>query len=342
MRTLAVWLAITLITVEVCAQVATRYPPLARQLGAGTPTARRLVAQAQAAQASDDPMKTSGAGRIQWHPRWGWMNRPGERTNEGYTSTVNERGQRSTGPVGAGEIVVIGDSFTFGDEVDDDQSFAWILQERAGASVTNLGTFGYGLDQMLLRLRDNEDALHPRVVVLCLDGPVVLRNVLDWDVWKRPRFGLQGGRLIEPNLPMPSPAEALRDRPWLATWDVISLWREVASNPLRDDALSRAYGHALLAELNTSIRAMGATPLVVWLPMPQDITRAGVMPTVGRDIARSAPATADAFVDLSPALVPLAAAGVPIQRQVHWTPEAHLAIAEALAMTLAERTGLPR
>lgn len=332
----------TLFTVELCAQVATRWPPAAIRLGAGTPTSRRLVAQAQAERAADDPLRVHGSGRLTWHPRWGWMNRPGVNQEE-YTSTVDADGHRDTGsgPRTAAEdsreIVVIGDSFTFGDEVNDDETFAWLLRERAGVRVTNLGTLGYGLDQMLLRLRDHADASHPTTVLLCVDGPVILRNVLSWDVWLRPHFGLDAGRLVEPTLPLPSPADALRDRPWLATADVVSLWREVAYNPIRDEALIADYANALLAALFETIRADGATPLVVWMPMPHEVTPRGGPHPVEHTIMLRAPAVAGAVIDLSDALNPLAAAGTPVQRKVHWTPEAHAAIAASLGDALTER-----
>jgi len=68
---------------------------------------------------------------------------------------------------GTTRIVAIGDSFTFGDDVGDDETFPAQLQRSlAAAEVLNLGVHGYGHDQMLLRLRRDGLPYAPDIVLV--------------------------------------------------------------------------------------------------------------------------------------------------------------------------------
>lgn len=53
----------------------------------------------------------------------------------------------------APHLVVLGDSFVFGDSVDQDDHFLTLLRARLGVNVHNLGVVGYATDQELLALR---------------------------------------------------------------------------------------------------------------------------------------------------------------------------------------------
>ncbi|MDP6943420.1 MAG: SGNH/GDSL hydrolase family protein [Myxococcota bacterium] len=63
-------------------------------------------------------------------------------------------------------IVTIGDSFTRGVEVDDDQTFAFHLERQLEHSrVINLGTAGYGIGQAFLKYLKLGGALRPHLLV---------------------------------------------------------------------------------------------------------------------------------------------------------------------------------
>ncbi len=52
--------------------------------------------------------------------------------------------------------MVLADSFTFGDEVSDDETYSSYLQQALpGAENINLGVHGYGHDQMLILLMED-------------------------------------------------------------------------------------------------------------------------------------------------------------------------------------------
>jgi hypothetical protein len=50
-------------------------------------------------------------------------------------------------------ILAIGDSFTFGDQVSNNETWPAQLEEMSGRRVINGGVFGYGIDQAYLRMR---------------------------------------------------------------------------------------------------------------------------------------------------------------------------------------------
>ena len=50
---------------------------------------------------------------------------------------------------------MLGDSFTFGEDVGDDETYSHHLEQLLpGTEVINLGVHGYGHDQMLIYLRE--------------------------------------------------------------------------------------------------------------------------------------------------------------------------------------------
>lgn len=57
---------------------------------------------------------------------------------------------------GTHRTLVVGDSFTFGDEVSDHETWPACLEQRWSATVVNAGVFGYGAAQAVLRARELE------------------------------------------------------------------------------------------------------------------------------------------------------------------------------------------
>ena len=85
------------------------------------------------------------------------------------TYTYNDAGARVyTGfhPESAG-IVIVGDSYTNGDEVNDDETYPAQLAELLGISVANQGVGGYGPTQAFLNLK-KRTALYPKARIAIL------------------------------------------------------------------------------------------------------------------------------------------------------------------------------
>jgi hypothetical protein len=103
-------------------------------------------------------------------------------------------------------IVLIGDSFTWGEGVKNSETFARLLEERLDRTeVINLGVHGYGTDQQLLYLRELGLRFRPDIVVLGLFEEDVNRNVLSFRDYAKPRFVPVNGGLELINTPVPEP-----------------------------------------------------------------------------------------------------------------------------------------
>lgn len=68
-------------------------------------------------------------------------------------TTITPEGHRVPAPRGAPELVFLGDSFTFGSGLADEQSFAWLYCEAAARSCANLAEPGSGTTRQVERLR---------------------------------------------------------------------------------------------------------------------------------------------------------------------------------------------
>jgi hypothetical protein len=96
-------------------------------------------------------------GYTTFDPVLGWTTRPGYVSPDGAVH-VNARGLRGRReydelpPRGVRRVLAAGESFTFGEEVADAETWGAQLEERLGGEVLNYGVGGYGTDQAFLRL----------------------------------------------------------------------------------------------------------------------------------------------------------------------------------------------
>lgn len=127
---------------------------------------------------------------------------------------------------GVQRIVLLGDSFTYGEELPFEATWGRQLERALAAAgraseVINLGVGGYGMDQALLRFRRDGAALRPAVVIFGLQTENVFRNLnvvrmfyfraSDFPFTK-PRFLVDDGdeRLALVNVPALAPDELNR------------------------------------------------------------------------------------------------------------------------------------
>lgn len=162
----------------------------------------------------------------QYHPVMGWVNKPdvnGEvKTAPGnfFRRSHNNRGLRSLSgaayekPAGTKRVLLIGDSFFWGYNVNDDEVLSEILRQRlgAGVEVLNGAVPGYGTDQELLWLAEEGLKYRPDYVILgCFPTN-------DWDEishsinygYPKPFFTIDRGRLSAMNIPVPDTRETRR------------------------------------------------------------------------------------------------------------------------------------
>ncbi len=135
--------------------------------------------------------------------------------------TITGDGVRSNGeasPDGV-PILAVGDSMTFGDEVDDDQTWPAHLERILGRPVLNGGVFGYGLDQMVLRAEQLLERFPAAdLLLLSLIPEDVLRCENAYRYAWKPYFDVVEGRLALRNVPVPPPEARRAGEPLWARW----------------------------------------------------------------------------------------------------------------------------
>jgi len=154
--------------------------------------------------------------------RLGWVPEPGrnDRENLWHTQvTIDDQGLRTNGPASlprtAPLVLALGDSFTFGDEVSDDESWPAALEREIQRSVVNAGVFAYGVDQAVLRGETLMPSYRPAVIVYGLFGDDSARCELS--IRKgigKPWFRLDGAGLAAEAADIVPPTASAGDLDW--------------------------------------------------------------------------------------------------------------------------------
>lgn len=203
-------------------------------------------------------IQTEG-GRVSIHP-------PGIRGN---ALSLQKKGKR---------ILVFGDSFTFGVDSPDGETWPELLQrEEKNGQVMNLAVGGFGLDQMLLSLKKNLPLYPADLVIFAYTDVGLQRCLLSMGDLQRPRLSLQQGQLQRVSAELLEPAklrqrllEKYKGRPLLWTWflDRLQTWRH-RSDPQRVRELF-PLGEAIVLEAQKRAQERGADFLLLHLARPSE------------------------------------------------------------------------
>jgi lysophospholipase L1-like esterase len=264
-------------------------------------------------------------------------------------------------PPGKLRVLVLGDSFTYGIGVADDQTFSARLEALDPRfEVLNSGVNGYGTAQELLLLRDQGMALRPDVVLVVFFWNDLANNYMrDF-----PRFRLQDGELIWPE---PIAVEKASVRPeqrrtWLRhsrVYRFVSDRLKIVGYRLKlllgiplesrefvnlgDREAAWQLTSALLRELRDRAASIGAQTLVASMPdqvqIETGVTVLGLEPEeydVQARLRESCAALGISFLDLIPALQAGLPAGEPLYypKDRHLREPGHALVAQALAREL--------
>jgi hypothetical protein len=234
-------------------------------------------------------------------------------------------------------IVFLGDSFTFGTGVTDDQTFVRLVEgELEGTRCHNLGVGGFGIDQMWMTLRHYGLPLDPELVILAF-----IRNDLDRSlsayrlghgVWMaKPTFRLEGGQLVPLTVDnRPSAVRRfLEQRSRL--WNLVRKTGRTISNRYAVGPRWRI-NRAIFEAIRDDCRAYGIPLVVVHLPVN---TRPPV-PGFRREFDRMEVP----FLDLTP-LLPDDADRLYYPKDRHFNPAGHRFTATAIARFLETENLVP-
>jgi hypothetical protein len=278
-----------------------------------------------------------------FHPTLGWTLRGNLRgvRIEQFTVNSNSRGVRGLReyPVARGasaRVVVIGDSYTFGEGVGDDETFSARLERLLpDTEVINLAVHGYGTDQQALRLELDGLAYRPDVVILGYYEDDISRNRLWFRDYVKPHFAVVNGRIQPDDLPIPPP-EAFR-----TFWRLRSAgYLDILLTGVRErqlDAENVVRSQRLFDRIAADAKSIGATLVEVYLPTPDQIgagetTHAGLFPY-------TCAIAGVICVDPTPAMHRAVQGRADWKRlfRYHYAPEMHDVVARVLADAVGSR-----
>ncbi|MBL8730064.1 MAG: hypothetical protein JNM25_16685 [Planctomycetes bacterium] len=216
-------------------------------------------------------------------PELGYVPRPGFCSSDNQWHalvTIDRDGMRENGaPRPTGDwVLAAGDSFTFGDQVGDADTWPARLERELARPVRNGGVFGYGFAQTVMRARRMLAAQPARDLVLSFIADDLARCEESRRFTPIPWYDLQGDRLVLRGVPVPDTEldneldtqlvrrllgySALFD---VVAWNVSPRWwvsqqREVRVHPPGTGAVIAA---RLLDQFVPECRARGVRLLVV-------------------------------------------------------------------------------
>jgi hypothetical protein len=284
-----------------------------------------------------------------YHPSRGWALKPNLRDADPYgpgslnSNSAGLRGVREFSehpPDGVTRIVLLGDSFAFGEEVADRETFALRLEEiRLDVEVLNFGVHGYGHDQMLVYLREEGLRYHPDIVIVGFVQDDMERNMLSFRDYAKPRFELVDGALVLRNTPVPAPGEMLAAERYRARFlDLVDMVRQAALwrsgvNQHRMEAVTAA----LLDEIGAESESVGAATVFLYLPHSEELTNPGLTLDAERFFTDYCDEREASCLNLRPTFLERMARGYAVKTPGHWHGSGHQLVAEALAVFLADR-----
>jgi hypothetical protein len=277
-----------------------------------------------------------------YHPTRGWAVKPNVRGASAFPGKVlcsNSRGLRGERehayekPPGAHRILLLGDSFTFGDEVSDAETYAALLQEMLPETeVINLGVHGYGHDQMLIYFEEEGVKYQADLVILGFVYIDMTRNLLAFRDFAKPRFVLDDGQLSLRDSPVPTPEAVLGGE--FCRLKVIDLL-EIVRQSIRwrsgaNQHEQRSVTEAILARLAMRVKSTGGVPVFVYLPMPEDMAPGSGLNVREQALFDLCQRLDIRFLSLRPTFVDTPAKMRTLFLTYHWSPEGHRRAASGL------------
>ena len=154
--------------------------------------ARTVLAEREESRFVDDPM-------LGYAPRPNYAAKGVSFDADGFRRTGD-----APAAAGGGPILAVGDSYTYGDEVTDRETWPAHLQALTGRRVLNGGVSGYGFDQTVLRA-EKAVGHHPSAIVVSFIADDIRRTEMrrQWGA-EKPYFDLHGSGLVLRNVPVPA------------------------------------------------------------------------------------------------------------------------------------------
>jgi lysophospholipase L1-like esterase len=141
----------------------------------------------------------------------GYVPTPGFRGSgtTGWSISVDADGLRSCGDTAKTDsreaILAVGDSYTYGEDVNDTEAWPAQLQRLSGRRVLNGAVSGYGFDQIVLRTEQLAGVHEPSTIVVGFIADDVRRTEMRRLWWRdKPWFAIDRDQLVIKGSPVPN------------------------------------------------------------------------------------------------------------------------------------------
>jgi hypothetical protein len=289
-------------------------------------------------------------------PTKGWISRPNLRNVEVFDHKIlntNSKGFRGATDYsyekqeGKKRILILGDSYTFGDEVSDDETYAHYLQKLLpDAEIIDLGVHGYGHDQMLILLQEEGVKYQPDIVMLGFLPMDMERDMFGFRDFAKPMYVLRDNELVLKGTPVPTPEDVIRGD-WLRPriFDVFILLNEEIRMRLglyEQEKVKKST--AILQQMISTADSIGAVPIFVFLP--SDVNTSSEPQLVAGEkylfSVCSESSTVECF-STRPHFANKLAQGTIFSTgaEGHWDPASHQTVAEAIRDYLIKAGHIP-
>jgi hypothetical protein len=286
-----------------------------------------------------------------YHPTRGWAVMPDIKNmtpfGKGKFVNTNSKGLRGNveyeyAPTpGKQRILVLGDSFTFGTDVSDDETYSHDLESALpNTEVLNLGVQGYGQDQMLLYLKEEGVKYRPEIVILGFAYMDTNRNLWKFFAFAKPKFEATRDGLKLTNVPVPTPEQVLAEEPYRskALDSAIILREKIRWKLGMNERQAKELTTPILNDIVATTRSIGAVPVFVYLPAYEEVDDlSDSMSERERYLYEYCQSTNLACLFLRPRFVKAAKNGVKLESHFHWTTDMHKMAAEEIAKFLVTK-----
>lgn len=235
-------------------------------------------------------------------------------------------------------ILILGDSFAFGEEVSDHETFPHYLQHILPHSeVINFGVHGYGHDQMLIFLKEEGVKFAPDIVILGFVHGDMRRNLLKFRDYAKPKYELAHNKVILTNIPVPSPESFLRQEIYRSKfYDLLTiLYSRMLLHSAAEKEKMEEITTAILDEMIKTIKNIGAVPVFAYLPYNEELENTGEHITDKEKYFFDLCSKKNiGCVSLRPYFVENARKGVVFKKTGHWDAKGNQIVAEGLGAYL--------
>jgi hypothetical protein len=313
----------------------------------------------------------------------GWTLGPNRRSADGLYQSSSEGIRAHRAGVsfaeftGGTRIALVGDSFTFGNEVPYEDSWGYRLQQALGPNfqVLNFGVGGYSVGQAYLRYEKDVRRWNPQIVIFGFIAHDLMRTMTvypflafpEWDIpFSKPRYILRDGDLKIVNVPPLAPEaifsrgsifelphlqyevgfkeddwkKSLKQVSYMARLFVSQFPRWSPEHPDVTDEALVSVNASILKTFVRSVAETGAIPIVVYFPSGREVkaARHSSPAPISQQVLQEASV---AYTDLTPCLMELDPTDRLAPSGAHYSPQGNAAVANCLRDVVDESLAVP-